>query len=179
MIIMAAVLFAGTAHARQTGLYFGGAVGNTSFEDDDRARDIGQIFLGFDFNRFVGMEATFADLGEFTDSTRTFTDSFEATTISAVGKLPIGYGPVSLYGKIGLGAIYWEEEDTYLGDYLDDSTGVVVIGFGIAITPRGAEVVTFRLGWDLYSFTLEDNYPPYRDYHQNLGMGSLGLQVNF
>jgi hypothetical protein len=188
-IILLVVLAAGTVQARQTGFYIGGAVGNTSYEDDDRSRDIGlhlddddrggQFFVGVDFTRFFALEANFADLGEFTDSTRTFTDSFEVATIFAVGKVPIGYGPVSLYGKAGLGAIYWEEDDTFLGTYWDDSSGVVAVGFGVAITPRGAEVVTFRLGWDFYLFTLEDDFPPYRDYHQSVGMGSLGLQVNF
>jgi OOP family OmpA-OmpF porin len=189
LIIMMAILFATTANAHQTGFYIGGAFGNTVFEDDNRYRDLGlnlddddrggQLFVGFDVNRYFGVEATLADLGEFTDSKQTFTDEFAVMAITAVGKIPIANGPVSFYGKAGFGVIYWEEEDTFFGTTRDDSIGTVAIGFGVAFTPGSEHYLTFRLGWDFYAFILEEDYPPYRDYDQALGMGSLGLQLNF
>jgi hypothetical protein len=41
------------------------------------------------------------------------------------------------------------------------------------------QYLAFRLGWDFYAFTLEEDYPSNREYDQNLGMASLGLQINF
>ena len=124
LIIMVAILFANTAYAHQTGFYIGGAFGNTAFEDDNRYRDLGltldddddrggQLFVGFNVNRYFGIEATLADLGEFTDSTRTFTDKFAVMAVTAVGKIPVANGPVSLYGKAGFGVIYLEEDDRF------------------------------------------------------------------
>lgn len=188
-VIVAAVLFAGSAYAQQTGFYMGGAFGNTTIDDDYRYRDLGlymddddqgsQLFLGIDYNRYFGMEMTYADLGEFTDSTRTFTDKFSVVAFTVVGKLPVGRSPVSYYGKVGLGVVYWEEEDRFFNINWDDSGGALAIGFGMLITPMRDSYITFRLGWDFYSFDLEDDYFPRRDYYQTLGMGSLGMQFNF
>lgn len=189
LIIMVAVLLAGPAYGQPPGLYLGGTFGTTIFEDDHRYRDLGlalddddwggQLFVGFNFNRYFGMEMTLADLGEFTDYTQTFTDKFSVMAVTAVGKIPLGRGPVSLYGKAGLGVVYWEEEDTFFNTLWDDRGGVLAIGFGVLLMPLRERYLAFRFGWDVYSFTLEDNNPPYRDYDQTLAMSSLGMQINF
>lgn len=191
LTLMVTIMFAGAAHAQRPGFYLGGAFGITAFEDDHRSRDMdinlddddraGQLFFGVNVNPYFGVEATFANLGEYTDTTRTFTDKFSVIAVTAVGKIPLGRAtsPVSLYGKAGLGVVNWEEEDTFLNTSGDDSGGALALGFGVIFSPMRDQYLAFRLGWDFYAFTLEEDYPSNREYDQNLGMASLGLQINF
>ena len=188
IIFVISFLFTGTGFAKQSGAYIGGSFGGTTFEDDNRFSDIGlniddkdrggQLFGGFNFNRYIGVEGTLASLGEYSDTTGLYKDSFGAFTVTAVGKLPVGRGPVSFYGKAGLGIISWEE-DTFFGLTQSDTGGTVTIGLGVMFTPGTESYLTFRLGWDFYTFAMEETTPPFRDYNQTLGLGSLGLQFNF
>ena len=195
IIVVFSILWAATASAAGpvTGFYVGGAVGTTYFEDDDRARyefssnlsddedSGGQIFFGYNFNRYIGIEGTFASLGEYSFYDPfygvTITDSFEAFTVTAVGKLPVGQGPFSFYAKAGFGTISWEEDDPALGTY-DDTSGTFTFGIGMMVRPNQG-LMAFRIGWDFYSHYVEEDYYPWREYYQSLGMGSVGMQFNF
>ncbi len=189
LVILFTILFAGTSYAN-SGFYLGGAVGSTSFEDDDRTiiefgtfmvddDDQGaQLFFGYNFNRYIGIEATLASLGEYTDSSGTITDTYDAMTVTAVGKIPVGQGPVNFYGKAGLGVIFWEEEDTFLNFEYDDTGGTFTLGLGVMFTPGKEQYLTFRIGLDFYAFIVEERFSN-REYDQAIGMGSIGLQFNF
>jgi len=187
--VFISIFLASTAYAGQTGPYMGIAFGSTILEDDNRFSDAGlnlddedqggQLFGGFNFNRYIGVEGTLASLGEYSDTTGLYKDSFEAFTVTAVGKLPVGKGPVSFYGKAGLGIISWEEEMTFSGFTQSDTGGTVTIGLGVMFTPGTESYLTLRLGWDFYSFVMEESNFPFRDYNQTIGLGSIGLQFNF
>jgi hypothetical protein len=166
----------------------GGAIGTTTFEDDRRASDYGfrideddtggQLFAGMTFNDWLGIEGTIANLGEykFNDFLRT-TNKYSVMAVTAMFRTPAGRGPVSFYGKAGLGIISWEEEDD-LGLLDDDSGGALALGFGLILTPRPDSYMSLRFSFDIYSFVVDDFFQN-KEYDQAIGMSSIGLQFNF
>jgi OOP family OmpA-OmpF porin len=112
---------AGTAHAAETGLYFGGSVGQTTakasapvqissiptfstfhFDNNDTGY---KAFVGYNFQPFLGVEGGYVDFGSPSDNTNFgfigVNGEFDATGWEAflVGTLPIG--PVDLFVKAG------------------------------------------------------------------------------
>jgi OOP family OmpA-OmpF porin len=191
IIVACSIFWAATAAAAGGGGYIGGAFGSTNFEDDGRYFDLGaqlddqsngaQIFGGFNFNHFFGIEGTIANLGEFEDTTGTLIDSFEVVAVTAIFRTPTVHSPVSFFGKVGLGVIYWEEEDLlypWMND--EDSGGALALGFGVTFTPRTESYLSFRIAFDLYSFVFEEVYlGTTYEYDQSIGMSSIGMQFNF
>lgn len=112
--------FAGTAHAADMGLYFGGSVGQTTakasatvatsaitsntfhFDNDDTGY---KAFVGFNFLPFLGVEGGYVDFGSPSDDANFLgvrvNGDVDATGWEAfvVGTLPIG--PVDLFIKGG------------------------------------------------------------------------------
>ena len=193
IIVACSILWATTASAAGAGGYIGGAFGSTVFEDDGRFNDWGMtlddessgamVYGGFNFNQFIGIEGTIANLGEYEDPTNpgnTFIDNFGVVAVTAIFRTPARRGPVSFYGKAGLGIVSWEEEDTLFGTKDEDSGGAVALGFGVIFTPRVESYLSFRIGFDIYSFLFEETVLGIDyEYNQAIGMSSVGMQFNF
>ncbi|MCK4839908.1 MAG: hypothetical protein KAS94_13975, partial [Desulfobulbaceae bacterium] len=54
-----------------------------------------------------------------------------------------------------------QKEDTFFSTIWDDSGGGLAIGFRVILMAMREDHLAFRLGWDVYSLSLEDNYPLY------------------
>jgi opacity protein-like surface antigen len=184
VVFVVAVGCSDSALAAANGFYAGLGFGRTVFEDDDRFvgdflddDDKGfQVYGGYRFTDYFGVEGDYADLGDFDSLSSNM--EVEAFAITAVGYLPIRRIPLELFGKAGFGVIEWDET----APSFDDSSGALVLGFGLALTP--VEPMTLRLGLDIYSYTLEEyrifgNTVSKREYDQAVGMSYLGIQCNF
>ena len=101
----------------ETGFYAGANVGQSSIDlcgsivvagcDDD---DTGwKIYGGYDINPYFGVEAGYADLGEFTATIPgiTATGEYDGIFIDAKGSLPIG-DAFSVFAKLGV--LFWDVE---------------------------------------------------------------------
>jgi OOP family OmpA-OmpF porin len=77
-------------------------VGNVEFNDDTTGW---KVFAGFRFLKFVGVEASYVDLGSPSDSAPgvTWDADTKAYDAFAVGVLPVG--PVEIFGKWGVVAL--------------------------------------------------------------------------
>lgn len=95
-----------TATATAITQYFGGTVTGTSTDDNDTAV---RFFAGYNFNKYIGVEVGYSDLGESSvtvlDAVNGLTDYYKfAVTgygISVVGNLPIN-NKFSAFGKLGV-----------------------------------------------------------------------------
>ncbi len=113
------------------GAYIGLGAGSADYDgnlfhvdvDDD---DLGwKIFGGYRFNRFLGLEAAWLDLGEV--SGRNY--KVETTGFSFQGVASLPMGPVfSAFAK--LGAIAWKQDNRVIGQNRDRSGTDVSWGFG-------------------------------------------------
>lgn len=141
---LAASGFCATAQA-QSGLYFGGSVGNAQvgydspsegdiqdFELDES--DIGyKLYGGFKFT-IAAVEAGYVNFGTIENDAA----NVEITGFDAFGILSLGLGPVDLFGK--LGGFVWESdiqalESTYSEDGFDPA-----MGFGVSFNLGGLGV---------------------------------------
>lgn len=103
--LLAPAFAAGTAHAAETGFYFGGSVGQTTIKIDDfnlDADDTGwKAFAGFNFLPWLGVEGGYVDFGSPSDNSLGQSVDIDLTGWQAflVGNLPLG--PVDLFVKAG------------------------------------------------------------------------------
>jgi hypothetical protein len=103
-------------------------VGNFHFEDDTNAW---KVFGGFRFIRFLGVEASYVDLGSPEDSGSgvSWRAETQAWNAFAVGVLPIG--PVEIFGKWGIVGLDSEVDiEGVFGD-VDSSTTDTDMCYGI------------------------------------------------
>jgi OOP family OmpA-OmpF porin len=158
-ILIAAVLGALALPAMADGFYLAGDVGQGKIEADagngftvsktDTSYSIG---AGYDFNKFVGVEVAYRDLGTIrdrgTDSDEAgsfgWTDKVNATAFQAsvIGKLPVS-DIVNIYGRVGVAKLDVEETiriDNNPSRSYDDSTtkGLVGVGVSFDVTPEFA-----------------------------------------
>lgn len=175
-------------------VYGGVGYAKTHFEDDDQfdgidsdTKDNGlHFFGGYQFNPYFAAEVSTRDLGEY--SARgfgaTYREEFTATTIGAVGFLPLGSG-FSLYGRVGAGAISLDEKVSYAGghDSDDDVGGVSTLGAGVEYRNSG---FALRVGWESHFFTVESTevfrsgnyvYVDEEEYDQRID--TFGLDVAY
>jgi len=96
--------------AKQVGVYMGGNLGWTKWDDDNTLPDhLGiedediswQINTGYKFNRHFAMDARYIDLGKYKVVDDTW--DFSAWTINAVGIIPLSNSGFELFGNAGLG----------------------------------------------------------------------------
>jgi OmpA-OmpF porin, OOP family len=131
--------------------YFDGA----SRDDEDNGL---HVFGGYRFNRYLAVELSMRDLGEYSASGPgyAYSSEFTAVTIGAVGTLPLG-DYFSLYGRIGAGAVSLDERVSFSGgrDTEDDAGGTSTLGAGVEFRPMGKTGLAVRLGWESHFFTVE------------------------
>lgn len=174
--------------------YGGVGFANTNFDDDGQfdnasadTRDNGvHVFGGYQFNPYFAVEVSSRDLGEYHAQGRgiSYREEFAATTVGAVGFLPLGSG-FSLYGRAGAGAITLEEKVNYTGGHQhdDDTGGTSTLGAGVEYRNTGLAV---RLGWESHFFTVKTErviavgnsiYFDEDEFHQRID--SFGLDVAY
>jgi OOP family OmpA-OmpF porin len=119
------------ANAQDHGFYSGVGTGQShidegSYNDRDRAFS---VFGGYDFNKYIGVEAGYADLGrlEYVGEV-----PLEATApyLVAMGKLPITE-KVALYAKAGINHWSLEDPNPSLTATGDDSGTDATYGLGV------------------------------------------------
>ena len=108
LALCAALLAASAAWAdNDSGLYLGGGIGqfniegdvdNVNFEGDD---DAYKLFVGWRFNKFIGVEFDYIDFGTASDSAAGFDIDADVKGYApyVVGTLPLG--PIELFAKAG------------------------------------------------------------------------------
>lgn len=178
----------------QPAVYGGVGYAKTHFNDDDQfdgidsdTRDNGlHVFGGYQFNPYFAAEVSTRDLGEYSARGNgvTYREEFAATTIGAVGFLPLGSG-FSLYGRVGVGAITLDEKVSYAGghDSDDDAGGVSSFGAGVEYRNSG---LALRVGWESHLFTVETtrivtvgNYTYFDDDEYDQRIDSFGLDIAY
>ena len=135
------------------GFYLGGGVGDFSSAVDeidnlDDVDDVGidfsdgdnatKIFAGWNFNRFLAVQADFVDFGEssgFVTTSARGTADVQGLAPSIVGTLPLG--PIELFGRIGI--MFYEVDLNLTGGRVVDESGedaVWAAGIGIDVLDR-------------------------------------------
>ena len=148
MIGAALVLASGTAMAQENpeGLYIGGGFGdfsatidnvddvNDAISDFDTDEGSSKYFVGYRFNRFLGIQADLYDLGDSSTTLRgqPISSKTEAYGASVVGTLPIAF--VELFARAGL--VFYDLEVTTpnISDRIDQSSEDVVYSAGVGFT---------------------------------------------
>ena len=143
LLAAAMVLACCTALAENNeGLYLGGGFGdfsveiqdidgvNDAIEDFDEDESASKYFVGWRFNRFLGVQADHYDLGNMTGTFKgqqvaSDTDGFAA---SLVGTLPVLF--LELYARAGL-VFYDLDVDRGTTNVIDESDDDFVYGAGI------------------------------------------------
>jgi OOP family OmpA-OmpF porin len=124
-LIAAAAGISPLAFAQYSGLYLGGSAGQSKVKDycakslpvgascDDRSSAF-SAFLGNQFNRYLGIEVGYSDLGEFNASGTgtTLTNKVKGVEFLGVGTIPIN-PQFEVYGKVG--AFSWEAKRSCSG----------------------------------------------------------------
>jgi len=149
--LIAPAFAAGTAHAAETGLYFGGSVGQTTAKASatvqtgpitfntfhfDKQETGYKAYAGFNFLPFLGVEGGYVDFGSPSDSTNfggtTIKGEVDATGWEAflVGNLPIG--PVDLFVKAGgiEASFDLKVHDNFTGNSAKDSESNQMFAYG-------------------------------------------------
>lgn len=128
--LLLAVLMLGmvtaTAHA---GIYVGASAGEsklntTNFSDGDTSW---KVYGGWTFLKFLGLEASYLDLGSPKDSGATI--SLTGSDLYIMGHLPLGKH-LEIFGKVGY--LFWNSDTKISGSSSSDSGNDMAYGAGVA-----------------------------------------------
>jgi|SRR6185437_848532 len=129
------------AHAQTTGRgaspwYVGAGAGQVSIEGAGGSAAGYKLFVGADFNRFLGMEVGYINAGSeslseydpYTGISAYASGSTNAAQLSLIGKLPLGQY-FDLFGRVD--GIYWSQNASAVAyDSYGDSAGLTVTQTG-------------------------------------------------
>jgi OmpA-OmpF porin, OOP family len=166
---MGLVVLAGPVAAE--GWYAGASYGNTedrnwcdsSLGACDDTDNGWKVFAGNQFNRFVGVEFGYNDLGELTDTG--ITAEASGFVASLVGMIPIG-NAVSFTGRVG--SFLWKSDVNTSIPGISGSERSASLTVGIGANVALGKRVTVRAEWE--RFDVDDD-----DY----SFISVGLAFNF
>jgi OOP family OmpA-OmpF porin len=175
LIPIAIIAFCCFALPAQAGPYVGASYLSNSAEFDDAVGDFSfdsdesgwKIFAGWNIIRFVGIEASYRDLGTHsaTEGDDFINADINAFDIGARGILPLGKR-FELFGKVGYAKI--NEDGVYdindVPDTFDSSSWELMYGVGLGVK---VWKVTIRAEWEEY------------DVENSLNSFSLGAAFNF
>jgi OOP family OmpA-OmpF porin len=192
-----ALLFSASVLAQDNGFYAGGSIGYANLDEDEAElqtllTDAGltgtvdvdddgwgwKFFGGYNFNRYIGFEAEYLDLGD-ADADFSITAPVAATgtvsaegdgfTLSGVLRYPVNE-QIGVFGKVG--AFFWNVEGaatiTGLGNVSAEDDGTDVT-FGLGGRYDLNDNITLRVEWerfvdvggsdpDLFSFGIQYNF---------------------
>jgi hypothetical protein len=124
---LAILLTLAAATPSYAGFYVGASYGNTTLEVDtpeisfDADDPSYKVFAGFRFLKFLGVEASYLDLGSPTDGSVTI----ETTGWSGFGMGVLPLGPVGLFAKVGM-----VSTDSEISSLADESSTDPAYGVG-------------------------------------------------
>jgi OOP family OmpA-OmpF porin len=158
-----------SAQAQQSvaGFYVGGSLGQSSFDKDivrelitsgrvDTSDTGFKVFGGYQFNRNVGLEVAYVDLGKASYSGFAGTDpviggKVEVTgvNLSAVGAWPVAPN-LDVFGKIGF--LSWEDKasDVTNGIPFSDTIDGTDLSFGFGASWHLTRNVRLRVEWERF-----------------------------
>jgi len=162
-----------------SGAYFGAAYGVTGYANDDKSGKIKddsdsgyKIYGGYQFNKIVGVEATYVDYGTFTYNNG---DKVDANSFNVAANLGYTFlqGQLRPYGIVGLGAVSLDSPR-----FSDDSAVSFSYGVGIEYSPKMFKGVGFRAMWNVDAFVVDDLIGG-DDHLEALAMFSAAVQYKF
>ena len=117
VVVVALASFAASAAERESGLTVGAGAGIANVDFDygfDGGDTALSTFVVYDFNRYLGLEASYVDAGSPEENNVTVESSYAA--IMAIGSLPL-WSRWSIFARVGGAAGAWksggvEHEDT-------------------------------------------------------------------
>ncbi|OQQ05709.1 porin family protein [Vibrio coralliirubri] len=190
-IAMMSAFAANNVMAADSGFYLGGAIGTTGIDDGglykdsfipitvDAEDETYKIIAGYQFNRIVALEAQYTNYGDVVAKNAlnqsTYTWSPTAFSISA----NLGYtfdNGIRPFGIIGLSTIDLDQSLPVLDD---DSGEGIRYGFGVEYTPKQANNVSFRLGYEADAFVIESDSAFENDKDLVIDSFYLGATYNF
>jgi OmpA-OmpF porin, OOP family len=160
--LASAMAFVGPAFAQDTGFYIGLSFGQSSVDVDctgaiscDDTDTALKFIGGYRFNRNLGLEIGYTDLGEatFTDSISTVTFESSVIEVVGVGSLPIA-DQFSVFGKIGMYRGDVDASDPAFGSASDSNTGLT---FGVGAQWDFTKNLGLRGEWQRYADVGGDN----------------------
>lgn len=159
-----------------SGFYIGGGIGFISIDegDFDDDNDIPQGFVGWQITPNFGVEAGYADLGSFSDSSASV--ETDGISLAATLRLPITER-FALFGKAGQ---FWWEADfdvENLSDNFDDTELFYGVGLSFEVTDN----IDFRLSYDRLDIDVgRRSIGPYIvNFKGELNILSAGLKLEF
>ena len=167
-----------TLQAHQ-GVYVGGNYGylKVDGEDDfDDDNDVWQGLIGYRFNRYIAVEGSYVDFGDYGSSmANADTDGY---TAAIKGMLPVSEN-IALFVK---GGQLWWESDYAVGEFggsFDDESLFIGAGVNYAITRNlsiNAEYTIYDT--ELDTDELSENFSD-TDFETDLKQASLGIEYRF
>lgn len=145
LVVLMALGIAPALAQNDSGLYIGAGVGQFNVEIDD-VEDVGttlesfdsddtsiKVFAGWRFNKFIGIELDYIDLGAPEDTVNDLRVKAEVNGVAPylIGTVPLG--PIELFAKVGY-YFYDVRIDAESIGSLDDSKDDLVYGIGAGIT---------------------------------------------
>jgi hypothetical protein len=174
LLPLALVLLVGTSMAH-AGLYVGASYGDTSIKQEDSSfsfdgsSNTAKVFAGFTFMKFVGIEASYLDMGSAEDEVAPGIDASVDLTgwdLFIVGNLPIGKH-FDIFAKAGL--VVWDASTSISGisgDESDDGNDPV---YGAGFRFKFAKLIGVRLEYE--RFDIQDT--------DGVDMASAGIEFRF
>jgi len=174
LLPLALVLLAGTSMVH-AGIYFGASIGETSIKQEDNsvsfdASDTStKVFGGFTFLKFVGIEASYVDMGSAEDEVTPGTDVTVDLTgwdLFILGNLPLGKH-FDLFAKAGV--VVWDASTSISGisgDSSDDGNDPV---YGAGFRIKFAKLIGIRAEYE--RFEIQDT--------DSVDMASAGIEIRF
>jgi hypothetical protein len=166
--LLAALAFA-PARA-DTGFYFGGSIGNATFDGSAPQQNISfddsdtgyKLYAGFRILSLLAIEGGYVDFGEQEASVAVNPPSVELSGWNLFGVANLPIGPVNLFGKVGYFA--WDSEFSG-GNIPDESDSDIAYGVGAA----------FRFG----GFGVRGEYEIFEVSGDDVQMFSVGAEMYF
>jgi len=172
-----------------SGFYAGAGYGPTAYYDDDLIEEWGgyeqddddsgrKIYAGYQFNRIVGVEASYTDYGRFRSTL--FDQKFTAVHIAA----NVGYsfmdGQMRPFFLAGVGHVDHDTDRVPAGMESDDIDFSYYFGYGFLFEPRALGGLGIRIGYEFDLFNREVRDLGYsEDYAQALALWHIALQYRF
>jgi opacity protein-like surface antigen len=176
-LLLAASLLA----ADRSGPYLGAGVGIGTYDDDGWLASVTnrnvpeyRIAAGAFINENFSVALEYGQFDTFKGETAdglSAPQDFKMLTANVYGHYPVLDDRLDLYGKFGAGEVFWTQTAP---NKINSNAATLVYGLGVGI--RATQRLTFNLGYDLYTFSMDSNGS---SYNMLIGSAYLDLQVQF
>lgn len=157
-----------------TGLYIGGNYGlfksrGDDFEDEN---DYWEALLGFRFNSFLGLEANYANFGEFGGD-------LASAEVDGWGVAVVGFIPVSesfnIYAKAGQ---FFSTVDVEVAGFQDDFDDEQIF-YGLGVSFAVAEPLDIAVEYNRYKVEVDDSDWPIELNNSDTDIDTLKVGLRF